>query len=45
MRVGEDGEAAGDERGVIALGLHRRDEFLAARGQRDALGDDIVDDR
>ena len=42
--AGEDGEAAGDERGVVALCLHGGDQFRAARRQRDALCDDLVDD-
>ena len=29
--AGEDGKAAGDQRGIAAIGLHRRDQFLASR--------------
>ncbi len=42
---GEDGEAAGDEGGVAAVGSHGVDQFLAARRQRDPLGNHLVDDR
>ena len=44
-RPGEDGEAARDEGGIAAIGAHRLDEFASARRQRDAVADDLADDR
>ena len=42
--AGEDGETAGDERGVATVCGHRVDQFLAAGGEGDALGDHVVHD-
>ena len=42
--VGEGGETAGDEKGEGARRIHGRHEFARAGSQRDALGDDAVDD-
>ncbi len=44
-RIGEDGEPAGYQRGMEAVLPHRRDEFRSAGCQRDALVDDVVDNR
>jgi len=43
-RAGEDGEAAGDERGIAAIRPYRPDEFAPARRQGDAVADDLADD-
>ncbi len=42
--AGEDGEAAGDEGGIAAVRGHRVDQFFAAGGECDALGNDLVND-
>ena len=41
--VGEDGEAARDQRGIGAIGLHGLDQRAAAGRQRDAFAADFVD--
>ena len=42
--AGEDGETAGNKGSIAAVRGHRVDEFLATRGERDALGDHLVND-
>jgi tRNA dimethylallyltransferase len=44
-RPGEDGEAARDEGGIAAIRAHGPDELAPARRQRDAVADDLADDR
>jgi hypothetical protein len=41
--LGEGGEAAGDQQGVAAVGLHRRHQFAPAGHEGDALGDHLLD--
>ena len=42
--AGEQGEAAGDETGIAAIGPHGLDQRPATRREGDARGDDFVDD-